>query len=83
MKSEPKPTEPWRQPRRSNNPTATVQCPTCAAEPGWRCSVSTGGATRRNFHKTRVRGAANAKIAGEFRKARLANAAAATGGARG
>ena len=26
-------TEPWRRPRRSNNPTATVQCPTCGAEP--------------------------------------------------
>ena len=37
-------TEPWRQPRRSNNRTAAVQCPTCGAEPGWRCVVSTGGA---------------------------------------
>ena len=35
-------TEPWRQPRRSNNRTAAVQCPTCGAEPGWRCMVSTG-----------------------------------------
>ena len=43
-------TEPWRQPRRSNNRTAAVQCHTCGAEPGWRCMVSTGGAMRRNFH---------------------------------
>ena len=54
-------TEPWRQPRRSNNRTAAVQCPTCGAEPGWRCMVSTGGATRRNFHKARVRSAAAAR----------------------
>ena len=48
-------TEPWRQPRRSNNRTAAVQCPTCGAEPGWRCMVSTGGAMRHNFHKARAR----------------------------
>ena len=53
-------TEPWRQPRRSNNPSAAVQCSTCGAEPGWRCMVSTGGAMRRNFHKARVRSAAAA-----------------------
>ena len=54
-------TEPRRQPRRSNDPTAAVQCPTCGAEPGWRCMVSTGGAMRRNFHKARVRNAAGAR----------------------
>ena len=56
--------EAWRQPRRSNNPTTKVQCPTCGAEPGWRCQVSLGGASRRNFHKARVRAAARAANAG-------------------
>ena len=54
-------TKPWRQPRRSNNPSAAVQCPTCGAEPGWRCMVSTGGAMRRNFHKARICSAAAAR----------------------
>ena len=61
MSGETTTTEPWRQPGRSNNPTAAVQCPTCGAEPGWRCMVSAGGASRRNFHKARVRSAAAAK----------------------
>ena len=70
-------TEPWRQPRRSNNRTAAVQYLTCGAEPGWRCMVSTGGAMRRNFHKARVRSAAAAKTAGAFQNARLTNVAVA------
>ena len=45
---------PWCQLRRSKNPTARVQCPTCAAESEWRCSVGAAGATRRNFHKVQV-----------------------------
>ena len=60
-----KPSEPWQQPRRTNNPTARVQCPTCGAEAGWRCSVSTGGATRRNFHKARFRSTAAARTASQ------------------
>ena len=50
---------------RSNNPSAGVQCPTCGAEPGWRCMVSTGGAMHRNFHKARVRSAAAARAAAD------------------
>ena len=61
MNPKTRPTEPWRQPRRRNNTTARVQCSTCGAEPGRRCSVSTGGATRRYFHKARVRSAAAAR----------------------
>ena len=61
MSGETTTTEPWRRPRPSKNPTAAVQCPTCGAEPGWRCMVSTGGAMRRNFHKARVRNAAAAR----------------------
>lgn len=53
----------WRQPRRTNHPSAAVQCPTCGAEPGWRCTVSAGGASRRSFHRARIRSAAAVKRA--------------------
>ena len=50
--------EPWRQPRPSNSPTAAVQCPTCGAEAGWRCTSSSGGTSLRRYHKARIRSAA-------------------------
>ena len=61
--SEEKGTEAWRQPQRSSNPSAAVPCPVCRAQPGWRCNVSAGGASRRNFHKPRIRAAENARKA--------------------
>lgn len=61
MNSETATTEPWRQPRRSRNPSASVQCPTCGAEPVWRGMVSTGGLMHRNFHKGRMRSAATTR----------------------
>ena len=54
MSGEATTTEPWRQPRRSNNPTATVQCPACGAESGWRGRVSDGSPSRRDSRETSV-----------------------------
>ena len=48
MKPESNVTEPWRQPRRSNNPTAQVRCPTCGAEPGYMQPNSVGAARGEN-----------------------------------
>ena len=54
MDPETEASEPWRQSRRSNNPTGRVHCPTSGADPGWRCSVSTAGANRWYSHHSRV-----------------------------
>ena len=53
MSNETATTEPWRQPRRSNNPSAAVQCPTCGAEPGWRYApgLPQGPGAQRRGHR--------------------------------
>ena len=50
-------TGPWRNLGGATTCPRPCSGPPCGAEPGWRCTVSTGGASRRNVHTARVRSA--------------------------